>query len=109
MSLAAIRLGVAAVRDEEYFRETVSRIVATRERVKKELGQLGFVFPDSMTNFIFAKHPGVSGKELYEFLRSRNIFVRHFNVDPLKAHLRITMGTDEQMNQMLDCLRVYLG
>ena len=109
MSLAAIRLGVASVRDEDYFRTTVGRIVATRERVKEELKKLGFVFPDSMTNFIFARHPGVSGKELYEFLRSRNIFVRHFNVDPLKDYLRITMGTDEQMDQVLDCLRVYLG
>ncbi|MCR5338331.1 MAG: histidinol-phosphate transaminase [Lachnospiraceae bacterium] len=109
MSRAAIRLGVAAVRDDEYFRETTGKIIATRERVKKELADLGFTFPDSQTNFIFARHKNRSGKELYEVLRSQKIFVRRWDDPLIKDDLRITIGTDTQMDKMLDVLRMYIG
>jgi len=109
MSRAAIRLGLAALRDEKYFKKITGDIMSTRERVKTELQKLGFVFPDSKANFIFARHPRIPGKELYELLRSQNIFVRHFDTPLLTDYLRITVGTDEQMDRLLDFLRVYLG
>lgn len=56
MSLAAQELGAAALRDRDYFEETRKKIISTRERAKKRLRELGFSFPDSMTNFIFAEH-----------------------------------------------------
>jgi len=84
------------------------KIIATRERVKEELRRMGFEFPDSMANFIFARHPKISGTELYEALREKNIFVRHFNNPLLTEYNRITIGTDEEMDVFLDCVKEYL-
>ena len=108
MNTTAIKLGVASRRDDEYFRKMTDRVIKTRERSKQQLTELGFEFPDSCANFIFAKHKKVAGKELFEYLRSQNIFVRRFEGDRIKDHLRITIGTDEQMDKVFDALRVYL-
>ena len=64
----------------EYFKETIERVVKTREWTKSELARLGFVFPDSMSNFVFAKHTKKPAAELFEKLREKGIFVRYFNV-----------------------------
>lgn len=72
MNYPAQVLGVEAVKDEAYFKETTGKIVATRERVKEELGELGFSFPDSKANFIFASHKEVPAEELFEALRREN-------------------------------------
>ncbi len=101
-------LGVEAVRDDAYFKEITGKIVATRERVKKELTELGFVFPDSKANFVFASHKAVPAKEIFEALRARNIYVRHWNKPRIDNSLRITIGTDEEMDTMLEFLREYL-
>ncbi|MBR6627551.1 MAG: histidinol-phosphate transaminase [Lachnospiraceae bacterium] len=101
-------LGVEAVRDDAYFKEITGKIVATRERVKKELTELGFVFPDSKANFIFASHKTVPAKEIFEALRAQNIYVRHWNKPRIDNSLRITIGTDEEMDTMLEFLREYL-
>ena len=108
MSTMAIRLGVAAFRDEEYFKQITGKIISTRERSKQRLRDLGFSFPDSSANFIFAKHKSVPGKELFEYLKSQNIFIRRFDDERIKDYLRITIGTDEQMDKVLDALEVYL-
>lgn len=101
-------LGVEAVRDDAYFKEITGKIVSTRERVKKELSELGFVFPDSKANFVFASHKTVPAKEIFEALRAQNIYVRHWNKPRIDNSLRITIGTDEEMDTMLDFLREYL-
>ncbi|MBQ1849616.1 MAG: histidinol-phosphate transaminase [Lachnospiraceae bacterium] len=102
-------LGVEAVRDDAYFKATTAKIIATRERVKKELAALGFTFPDSKTNFIFATHKTVPAKELFQALRAQNIFVRHWNKPRIENYLRITIGTDEQMDTMIAFLKEYLA
>ncbi len=101
-------LGVEAVRDDAYFKEIIGKIVATRERVKKELTELGFVFPDSKANFIFASHKTVPAKEIFEALRAQNIYVRHWNKTRIDNSLRITIGTDAEMDTMLEFLRKFL-
>ncbi len=101
-------LGVEAVRDDAYFREITGKIAATRERVKKELTELGFVFPDSKANFIFASHKTVPAKEIFEALRAQNIYVRHWNKPRIDNSLRITIGTDAEMDTMLEFLRKFL-
>lgn len=101
-------LGVEAVRDEAYFKETTEKIIATRERVKKELQRLGFSFPDSKANFIFAAHKCVSGEEIFKALKERNIYVRHWNKPRISDYLRITIGTDEQMDTLLAALEEIL-
>ena len=105
MNLPSIKLGAAAVKDEAYFRETVGKIVATRERVKKELTALGFTFPDSQSNFIFATHKSWPAKELFEELKEKDIYVRYFASPRIDNYLRITVGTDEEMDALLAFLR----
>ncbi len=105
MNLPSLKLGAAAVKDEAYFRETVGKIVATRERVKKELTGLGFTFPDSQSNFIFATHKSWPAKELFEELKKEDIYVRYFASPRIDNYLRITVGTDEEMDALLAFLK----
>ena len=105
MNLPSLKLGAAAVKDEAYFRETVGKIVATRERVKKELAELGVTFSDSQSNFIFATHKEWPAKELFEELKKEDIYVRYFASPRIDNYLRITVGTDEEMDALLAFLR----
>ena len=109
MSMATIETGVEALRDRKYFEETTAKIIATRERTKKELKRLGFSFPDSMTNFVFATHNKVPAKEIMSMLRENEIFVRYFNAPRIDNYLRITIGTDEQMDKLISVLDAYLS
>lgn len=109
MNMPSIAAGVASVKDEAYFQETVAKVVATRERVKQELASLGFTFGDAKTNFIFAKHNTVSGQEIYEALREQKIFIRHWNKPRIEDYLRISIGTDEEMDTMIAFLKKYLA
>lgn len=108
MNLPSILAGVKAVEDREYFEETVNRIAATRERAKAELKRLGFVFGDSKANFIFASHPRAGARELFLHLRSKNIYVRHFDSERISNYLRITIGTDREMDVLFQVLEAYL-
>lgn len=108
MNYPAQLLGVEAVRDDAYFKEITAKITATRERVKKELRKLGFVFPDSMANFIFASHEKVPAKQIFLALREADIYVRYWNKPRISNCLRITVGTDEEMDKLLAFLRKYL-
>ena len=109
MNLPSQMLGAEAVRDDAYFKKTTAKIVATRERVKGELTKLGFSFPDSMTNFIFASHKSVPAEEIFRALREADIYVRHWNKPRIENYLRITVGTDEQMDCLLKFLEKYLA
>lgn len=101
-------IGVEAVKDDAYFKETTGKIIRTRERVKKELSALGFTFPDSRTNFIFASHKEVPAEKLFTALRSRDIYVRYWNKPRISNSLRITIGTDEEMDRLLEVLKLLL-
>ncbi len=109
MNMPAQILGVEAVEDDAYFKETVGKIMNTRERVKKELTELGFTFPDSMANFVFASHKSVPAKDIFEALRAEDIYVRYWNKERINNSLRITIGTDEEMDTMLAFLKDYLA
>lgn len=108
MNFPSQALGAEAVRDDAYFREITAKIVATRERVKKELTKLGFTFPDSMANFIFASHETVPAEEIFQALRKADIYVRYWNKPRISNSLRITVGTDEQMDRLIEFLRDFL-
>ena len=109
MNLPSIEMGTAAVKDDAYFKETTGKIIATRERVKKEMKKLGFSFTDSMSNFLFAEHESVPAGELFRALKENDIYVRYWNKDRISNRLRITIGTDEQMDRFLEFLRDYLN
>ena len=108
MNRPSLILGSAAIQDEAYFRETTAKIVTVREWTKKELKRLGFSFPDSKTNFIFATHDHVPAKELFEALKKQHIFVRYFNKPGIDNYLRITIGTEGQMKKLIAFLEQYL-
>ena len=101
MTRLSVALGVAALEDEEYFQETKQKIIDTREWTKKELKRLGFTFGDSKTNFIFAKHETVHANEIFTKLREKHIYVRHFSADRIDNYLRISIGTQKEMEYFI--------
>ena len=109
MSRAALVCGAAAVKDRAYFEENVRRIVKTREWAKKELKSLGFVLTDSKANFIFASHNDCPAQELFQALRKRHIYVRYFPKGRTADFLRITIGTQKEMETLTEFLREYLN
>lgn len=108
MNQTSLQLGVEAVKDEAYFRETADKIIATREMAKEEFRKLGFSFPDSMANFLFVKHEKMKAKELFEALKDKGIFVRYFNKPRIDNYLRITIGTDKEMKILIDSIKNYI-
>ena len=108
MDRTALAAGVAAVEDKAYFAETCNKIIETREWTKKELRALGFAFQDSKSNFIFAAHETCPAAELFEALREQHIYVRYFPKDRIDNFLRITIGTQEEMQKFIDFLKNYL-
>ena len=105
MNTPTLELGALAISNRDYFDKTRNMVIGTRERVKKELKELGFEFADSKTNFIFAKHPDKSGKEIFANLRSRGIIVRRFDLPRIDEYLRISIGTDEEMDTLIRALK----
>lgn len=101
MTRLSVALGVAALEDEAYFRETVEKVVRTREWTKKELKRLGFFFRDSQTNFIFATHESVPAQTIFDVLREKHIFVRHFGQKRIENYLRISIGTQAEMERFV--------
>lgn len=101
----SISLGVASVKDEEYFNETVNKIIDTRERLSKELKALGFDVMPSQTNFLFVTHKSASAREIFEYLKTRKVFVRYFALPKIDNYLRITVGTDKETDILLSEIR----
>ncbi len=103
MNLPAQLAGAAAVKDVTYFKRTVERIKGTRQEAKARLRELGFTFPDSSSNFILASHPEADARRLFEALRQAGIYVRYFDAPRLSDSLRITVGTEEEMERLFAC------
>jgi histidinol-phosphate aminotransferase len=104
LDMLAQRVAIAALEDRAYFDRRCRQIIATREWSTAQLTALGFEVLPSHANFLFASHPNVAGAELMQHLREQRILVRHFPQPGIDNHLRITVGTDEQMRALLDCL-----
>lgn len=102
------QLGAAAVKDEAYFKETLAKVIKTREWTKEKLDALGFVFGDSKSNFIFAAHREKKAEEIFTYLRSKDIFVRYFKKPRIDNYLRISIGTDEEMEILIKKLAAFL-
>lgn len=105
MDRITIAAATAAVKDRDYFAETTAKVIKTREWTKNELARLGFEFGDSKSNFIFARHPKMSGQALFEKLKAEQVFVRHFSKpERIADYLRISIGTDQQMQKLISIL-----
>ena len=105
MTMAA---GIGALRDREYFARNCRLIRENREFIAGELRALGFEVTDSETNFVFARHPSVSGETLYRELRARGILVRRFDRPETADYNRITVGTREDMETLAGTVREIL-
>ncbi len=101
--------GAEAVIDNDYFVKTTNQIIETREYSKKKLTELGFTYPDSMSNFIFASHSSVDAGVIFDELKKRKIFVRYWNKPRINNHLRITIGTKEEMDRLFTALEEILA
>ena len=101
MDSVAIEVGAASIADENYLKQTCQKIIATRQRTAKALENMGFyVFP-SQSNFLFVTHNTIPAVEIFEKLKSDNILIRYFNLPRINNHLRITIGTDAEMDILL--------
>ena len=98
-------IALAAFKDGTYHRKTVVKVVKTRKTFEKALAKRGWDVIKSEANFVFAKPPaGAAAKDVFSYLRSRNIYVRYFPGPLTGDRLRITIGTDGQMKTLLDAL-----
>lgn len=92
---------IEAIKDEEYFEETRLKIIETREKVSAKLIEMGFRVTDSKANFVFISHTIVHASILFKELREKGILVRYFNKPRIDNYLRVSIGTDEEMNCFL--------
>lgn len=100
----ALAGAAAAVADEDYFRTQCAKVIATRERTAQTLRENGFTVYPSKTNFIFVSHPTVPAKELFAGLRERGILVRYFDAPRIDNCLRVSIGTDADMDAFLKAM-----
>lgn len=98
---------IASMQDDAYLQETVSAIKNTRVRFVNELQKLRYTVLPSEANFVFAKYPTMDGKMLYNRLKQDGILVRHFDVPRIADFVRITIGTDDQMDQFIQIIQNY--
>lgn len=104
MNATSLAYGVCAVKDKQYFEKCVNEIIKTRQYSAQKLTELGFTFPESKANFIFATHKSVPAAKIFEELKKRNIYVRYFNKPVIDNYLRISIGTKEQMDKLFEAL-----
>jgi histidinol-phosphate aminotransferase len=100
----ACAVGAAAMRDQAYKNECAEKVKKSRAKLAIDLKQLGFQVPDSQTNFLFAKTPNDNAQAIYLALKERGILVRYFNQPGLDDKLRITVGTEEQNQALIEAL-----
>ena len=97
-------LGEVTVDADAYYQQTSLKIQKTRQWTVEALEAMGCTVLPSTANFIFAKHPSISGIDVYSGLRARGVLVRHFTKERIKDFVRITIGTQEQMERLVQCL-----
>ena len=100
--------GIASLKHDEYNRQNSLKIMETRDKYGRILRGMGFEMTESQTNFFFARHPDIPGEELYLELQKRGVLIRHFGVERIKDYTRITVGTPEQMDRLVEEIKAIL-
>ena len=100
--------GIGSLLDDNYIKENCNKIIENREYLVSELKKLDFTMTDSLANFIFAKHSTVSGKDIYLKLKENGVLVRYFDKERLKDYTRITIGSREQLDVLIEKLKEIL-
>jgi histidinol-phosphate aminotransferase len=104
----AIAAATAAIKDRQYFKQTVEKVKKSRGLLTAQLRALKFEVPDSFANFVLARSEERRASEIYDKLVERNIYVRYFDIPGIDDKLRITIGTDEQNDMLVLALREIL-
>ncbi|HJD43725.1 MAG TPA: histidinol-phosphate transaminase [Candidatus Paenalcaligenes intestinipullorum] len=105
----ALAGATAAIQDQAYLHECIQKILESRIRLTEALSRLGFKVLPSSTNFVFATHPEHDAAQLQQALRAQNILIRHFSQPRIQDYLRITVGTPEQCDQLIQALTALLN
>ncbi|MBV0932003.1 histidinol-phosphate transaminase [Marinobacterium weihaiense] len=105
LDMLAQQTAIAALQDRGYFQHCVQQVMDTREWTCEQLTSLGFEVLPSQTNFVFTSHSEVAAAELMQYLRDNRILVRHFTKPGIDNHLRITIGTPDEMTRLIECLK----
>ena len=108
MDLTSIELGTCSIKADDYFKEMVKKVVDTRTWFVKEIEALGFTVLPSSANFVFATHKTIPAKEIFEKARENKIFVRYFDKPRIDNYLRISIGTDKEMQLFVAFLKTLL-
>jgi histidinol-phosphate aminotransferase len=95
----------AAFEDSQYYEETSRKLINTREHTSISLKEMGFTILPSKANFIFISHPSIPAKSIFQELRNKGILVRYFNQPRIDNFLRVSIGTDEEMEKFLAAVR----
>lgn len=98
-------MGVKALEEQEYYDNNCRIIAENREYTVAALEKIGFFVIPSKANFIFAKHESISGERIYLKLKDKGVLIRHFTAERIKDHNRITIGTKEQMDVLIEKLK----
>ncbi len=101
----AIAGATESIKDTDYFKENTQKIINTRERVIVELKDLGFSVIESATNFVFVTHNSLDAETVFNKLKKDGILVRYFKKPRIDNYLRISIGTDEEMNKLIENLK----
>ena len=101
-------MGTESVKDDEYFRATIAKVVATRERFVEAIKPLGFTCLESSANFVFATHDTIPARDIFEAAKKAHIYVRYFDKPRIDNYLRISIGTDEEMDAFVSFLTKYV-
>lgn len=109
MNYPGIVLGTAEILDREHFRENCDKIMRTRANAAAVFRELGFMFEESSSNFLFVKHEKFPAKEIFEYLRQNHVYVRWFNKPRINNYLRVTIGTDKEMDRLFSTLRTFFS
>ena len=104
----SIEAGIESFKDDNYFVKTNAKIIETREKTVKKLKELGFKVLNSSANFIFISHNKVFAGDLYKNLKDNGVLVRYFAKDRIDNYLRVTIGTDEDMEIFIEKLNKLL-
>ena len=105
MDSIAISAAAASLADNDYFKDTCNKIRNTRQKTIQALEKLGFDVVPSMANFVLATHKSVKAVDIFEKLKAQNIFVRYFKIPRIDNYLRITIGTDDEMDKLFYALK----
>ncbi|MBR6273648.1 MAG: histidinol-phosphate transaminase [Lachnospiraceae bacterium] len=104
MNTLTVEAGVASLSDRAYFEETKNKILRTRRHMATRLRELGFYYPKSSANFLFVTHNRIPAKIIFQELRNRKIYVRYFEKPLIDNYLRITVGTEEELDKLIAAL-----